>query len=78
MSEFNLRLKLTEIAAMKEDRPPYFIQGTEALLQKDNAQITKAYYQSLIRQKELSSRVKELEKKIHLLGENSSQLELDF
>ena len=32
MSEFNLRLKLTEIAAMKEDRPPYFIQGTEALL----------------------------------------------
>ena len=78
MSEFNLRLKLTEIAAMKEDRPPYFIQGIEALLKKDNAQITEAYYLVIKRLKEVTEYNLMLIKKIEKLGGNPNQFELDF
>ena len=54
------------------------IPSTDLYLQKDNAQITEAYYLVIKRLKEVTEYNLMLIKKIEKLGGNPNQFELDF
>ena len=54
------------------------IPSTALYLQKDNAQITEAYYLVIKRLKEVTEYNLMLIKKIEKLGGNPNQFELDF
>ena len=54
------------------------IPSTVLYLQKDNAQITEAYYLVIKRLKEVTEHNLMLIKKIEKIGGNPNQLELDF